>query len=344
MDESWQRAGGAVRADRLVAALLVLQARGRVTAAQLAVELEVSQRTARRDLEALAVAGVPVYSQRGRGGGWSLVGGARTDLTGLTEREAQALFLAAGAWSAAPELRSALRKLLRAVPEPMRGDAEAASQAAVLDAADWSRAAAHGPHRTALERAVLDAVQVRLGYAGPGKPASVRTVHPLGLVSKAGHWYLVAGTEHGLRTFRLGRVTSVEPTDEPVERPDGFDLAAAWRALAGPMEDRMRAATVRARCEPSALPVLQRLLGARLRIGERGPDGRVEVEADGPGVDVLAAQLAGFGRQVEIVAPREARERLARLAGELAELYGPRAEDRARRPRPAVREPVPAFL
>src|SRR4249919_202067 len=113
-----------VRADRLVAVLLILQARGRVTAAQLADELEISERTARRDLEALAMAGVPVYSQAGRGGGWSLVGGARTDLSGLTASEARALFLMAGPSAATPQVKAALRKLVRALPETFRASAE----------------------------------------------------------------------------------------------------------------------------------------------------------------------------------------------------------------------------
>src|SRR5512144_2314066 len=110
-----------MRADRLVAVLLILQARGRVTAAELAEELEVSERTARRDLEALAMSGVPVYSQAGRNGGWSLIGGARTDLSGLTADEARTLFLVAGPASAAtPEVKAALRKLIRALPETFR--------------------------------------------------------------------------------------------------------------------------------------------------------------------------------------------------------------------------------
>jgi predicted DNA-binding transcriptional regulator YafY len=110
-----------VRADRLIAVLLLLQTRGRVTAAQVAGELEVSERTARRDLEALGLAGVPVYSSAGRGGGWALVGGARTDLTGLTAGEARALFLAAGpSTTGAPDVQAALRKLLGALPAPLR--------------------------------------------------------------------------------------------------------------------------------------------------------------------------------------------------------------------------------
>lgn len=127
-----------MRADRLVATLLLMQARGRVTAAEVAAELEVSIATARRDLEALSAAGVPVYPQPGRGGGWSLVGGARTDLTGLTSTEARALFLLAGpAASLDPSVRSALRKLVQALPGTFRADSEAAAAAVVVDSTRW---------------------------------------------------------------------------------------------------------------------------------------------------------------------------------------------------------------
>ncbi|MFI1400096.1 helix-turn-helix transcriptional regulator [Streptomyces sp. NPDC020681] len=314
-----------MRADRLVAALLFLQTRGRVTVSELAAELEVSERTARRDLEALATAGIPVYSQRGRGGGWSLVGGARTDLSGLTADEIRALFLIAGPSSTTPEMRTALRKLVRALPSTLRSGAEAASQAGVTDDTDWSRSpvTAAPPHLDALQRAVVDGTQIRLGYASPGRPAGVRTVHPLGVAAKAGVRYLVAGTDDGLRTFRLSRVTSVEPTGDPVVRPDGFDLSTAWRSLANRMEDRMLAATVRARAERAAEPLLQGLFGGRLRIVRPLPDGWTELEIDGPSPEIVAAQLAGLGSRVEVLAPPEARERLARLAAELATMYGP---------------------
>ncbi|MFJ8005787.1 helix-turn-helix transcriptional regulator [Streptomyces fagopyri] len=372
-----------MKADRLVATLLLLQARGRVTVREVAEELEVSERTARRDLEALTSAGVPVYSQRGRGGGWSLVGGARTDLTGFTSREIGALFLAAGPLAASPELRAALRKLMRAVPAPMRPHAEAASKAILVDGLDWSRTAGgSGPHRHALERAVLDGRQVLLGYAhadqaategdlgddGPGRRWSVeraageraigeraggeraggeraageraigeraggeraageRTVDPLGLVSKAGRWYLVAGTGEGLRTFRLSRVTSVEPTGAPVLRPEGFELATAWRELVSEVEQRLSAASVRAHADPDALPVLRQLLGGRLRTGEVQPDGRVAFTADGPSVEVLAAQLAGLGARIEVLDPPEARESLGRLGRSLTAVYDGHQDD-----------------
>jgi predicted DNA-binding transcriptional regulator YafY len=179
-----------MRADRLVAALLVLQARGRVTASELADELEISERTARRDLESLALAGIPVYSQRGRGGGWALVGGARTDLSGLTAAEARTLFLVAGpASNATPEVKAALRKLVRALPAPMRAGAQAAAAAVVLDPSSWDRAAVSPPaHLAPLQRAVVDGVQVELGYTDRDRSDSERTVHPLGLVAKGSVW------------------------------------------------------------------------------------------------------------------------------------------------------------
>src|SRR3954462_5786420 len=127
-----------VRADRLVAILLMLQSRGQVTAAEVAAELEISERTARRDLDALGMAGLPVFSQQGKGGGWKLAGGGRTDLSGLTADEARALFLVAGpSSSATPQVKAALRKLVRALPEPFRDDTEAASGAVVFDPCTW---------------------------------------------------------------------------------------------------------------------------------------------------------------------------------------------------------------
>src|SRR5207248_1590860 len=128
-----------MRADRLVAILLMLQARGQVTAAEVAAELEVSERTARRDLEALGLAGLPIYSRQGRNGGWQLLGHGRTDLSGLTAPEARALFLVAGPSSVTPEVKAALRKLVRALPETFRDSAEAAASAVVVDPAGWDR-------------------------------------------------------------------------------------------------------------------------------------------------------------------------------------------------------------
>src|SRR3954462_8103957 len=163
-----------MRADRLVATLLFLQARGRVTAADVAAELEVSVKTARRDLEALSIAGIPVYSQPGRNGGWSLVGGARTDLSGLTAAEARTLFLVAGPSSAVPPAaKAALRKLVQALPETFRAEAEKAASAIVLDPAGWGDTAPPPPpHLEALQQAVIQGVQVELGYTDRSRAVS----------------------------------------------------------------------------------------------------------------------------------------------------------------------------
>lgn len=313
-----------MRADRLVAVLLVLQARGRVTAGELAEELEVSPRTARRDLEALAMAGVPVYSQAGKGGGWSLIGGARTDLSGLTAAEARTLFLVAGpSSSATPEVKAALRKLVQALPETFRADAEAAAGAIVLDPASWDRKRyPPPPHLDELQRCVVKAVQVRLSYADRDGNESERTVHPLGLVVKTSVWYLVADTEAGMRTFRVDRVRAVEATADPVERPEAFDLAETWDATMTSIEEKRAGFHAIARVDPQLLGWLRGELGTRLSIREEpAEDGRAEVEVRGANPRNLVHELASFGARLEVVSPPEVREGLAVLGAELAALY-----------------------
>lgn len=313
-----------MRADRLVATLLILQARGRVTAAELADELEISERTARRDLEALAMAGIPVYSQAGRNGGWSLLGGARTDLSGLTAAEARTLFLVAGPSSAVtPAAKAALRKLVRALPETFRAEAEAAASAVVLDPTRWGATSTpRPPHLDALQEAVVAGVQVRLGYADRERKVTERTVHPLGLVAKSSVWYLVADTDAGMRTFRVGRVQSVTPTGEPAVRPEGFDLAEAWQSVVAAMDERRNAFRAVVHAEPQAVGWLKGRFGRQVVVGATLDDGRVEVEIGAWSAEAVAHDLATFGGHVEVVRPREVREHLASLGADLVGRYG----------------------
>jgi predicted DNA-binding transcriptional regulator YafY len=325
-----------MRADRLVATLLLLQARGRVTAAEVAVELEISERTARRDLEALSVAGIPVYSQQGRGGGWSLVGGARTDLSGLTASEARALFLVTGpASTATPAIKAALRKLVRALPESFRAEAEAASRAVVVDPAAWGRHAQAAPEQPpfldALQRAVVQGVQVRLGYVGRERVATERVVHPLGLVVKGPVWYLIAGTDAGQRTFRVSRVTSVEPTGEPVVRPQGFELADVWRDVAATIDAHRTPVKARVLARPESVGIVRYLLGSRVTVGaphrpdgRADPGGRIELVVGGHSVPSLAGELGGLGAMIEVLSPPELRDALAAVGADLVTMYGSR--------------------
>jgi predicted DNA-binding transcriptional regulator YafY len=316
-----------MRADRLVAILLLLQARGQVTAAEMAEELEVSERTARRDLEALGMAGVPIYSQQGRNGGWRLAGGGRTDLSGLTASEARALFLVAGPSpvSATPQVKAALRKLVRALPEPLRARAEAASAAMVVDPGGWDgyvRPQPPPPLLDAVQSAVVEGQQVTLGYVARNKEPSTRVVHPLGLAAKGTTWYLVADTDAGLRTFRVDRMTSVEPTGDAVVRPEGFELAQAWRLISDEIEQRRTPLGVVALASAEIAGVLPWIFGNRVRIGPAGADGRVEIELRGHHLDSLAHDVAGFGNEVEVVEPDELRQRLRDVGHALVATYG----------------------
>lgn len=315
-----------VGTDRLVAVLLMLQRREQVTAAEVARELEVSERTARRDLDALAMAGVPVYSTQGRGGGWRLVGGARTDLSGLTAGEARALFLVAGQASAAtPAVKAALRKLVQALPEPFRGQAEAAAASLVVDPQRWgvSRVERRSPRfLDELQDAVIRGVQVRFGYVDGKGAETTRTVHPLGVVAKGPWWYLVAATEAGRRTFRIDRVSFADPTGDPVHRPDDFDLAESWREITDEVDRRRTPLEVQAVCAAHGMSRLRMVLGDRLREGASTPDGRVEVVIRGYNEYALAGELAGLVEWIEVVGPPGVREQLVAIGTALVERYG----------------------
>ena len=315
-----------MRADRLMALLLLLQQREQVTAAEVARELEISERTARRDLDALSMAGVPVYSMQGRGGGWRLVGGARTDLSGLTASEARAMFLVAGPASAAtPAVKTALRKLVRALPEPFRVQAEAAASSLVVDPRRWGSSPVEvRPPRFLddLQDAVIRGVQVRVGYVDRTGADTVRVVHPLGIVAKGPSWYLVAHTEAGRRTFRIDRVSSVDLTDDPVHRPEDFDLATSWREISDEVDRKRTPLEVHAVCTPDGIGILRIGLAGRLVVGGSTTDGRIEVVIRGSDEYVLAGELAGLVEWVEVTGPPAVRGHLASIGNALVHQYG----------------------
>lgn len=320
-----------MRADRLISLLMFLQRRGRVTAAEVAAELEVSERTARRDLEALATSGVPLYSQHGRGGGWRLIGGATTNLSGLSSDEARALFLAIGpAASSTPELMGALRKLGSAIPETFRADAEAASTAVKIDHTGWSNigAAPSTIYLDALTAAVVERTQIELTYESPRSGSSTRIVHPLGLVTKRNVWYLVAdsdppGQPDGRRTFRLDRVRGVASLGLPVVRPDDFDLDAAWESIVTDVRTIQQGLQLRVRVTPAMLGPLTWVYARRHTVETTLDDGRTELTLVDNSDESFAGQLAGFGAAVQVLEPSETMlSEFARIAAELSATYG----------------------
>lgn len=320
-----------MRADRLIAALLVLQQRGKVTARELAEELEVSERTARRDLEALAISGVPVYSTAGRSGGWQLIGEAKTDLTGLSSSEARALFVAVGRSIGdggddgnPAELRSALRKLTGALPEPFRDEASLATSAIKIDARGWGQVeqTPAPPFLDQLTDAVLSSSQIEIDYVNASGDRGLREVDPLGLVTKRGVWYLVANTPRGVRTYRVERVAGLRLLDGKVERPADFDLDEEWSRIVTEVEARRMGLQVRARVDPAAMRAIRWQFRSQYEELGTLADGRIEVRIEEYNERSFAAQIAGYGKRVELIDPPPGVvAEMERLIDELSELY-----------------------
>jgi predicted DNA-binding transcriptional regulator YafY len=311
-----------MRADRLVSILLFLQRHPNgVTAGAVAEELEISERTARRDLEALASAGLPVYSCAGRGGGWRLLGGGRTDLSGLNAPEMRALFTVAGPQSASsPVLKAAVRKLVRALPEPMRDEADMLQRLVLVDGRDWNRTTelrGDPPLLDTVQQALVRSRELIIDYVRGDGAASVRSVRPLGLAMKRTVWYLVADTDAGQRTFRLDRMRSADVTETTFKPPEGFVLEEAWRMITEEVSGQRDASIASLAVREQALRHLRRLFGAALRIGPPEQAGWVQCEVSGHSYRALAGVLAGFGGDVQIHNPSELRSELAEIGRQL---------------------------
>ncbi len=321
-----------MRASRLVQLLLLLQARGRLTAAALAAELEVSERTIHRDVEALSAAGVPIYAERGPHGGIQLVDGYRTRLTGLTGDEAEALFLS-GLPGPAAELglgtvvAAARLKVLASLPSELRARASRLVERFHLDAAGWFHATESVPHLSVLADAVWEARRLNVGYRRAGGEVE-RLIEPLGLVLKAGIWYLVAAAESQPRTYRVSRFSRVTPTDVPFKRPPDFDLAAHWEASIAQYERDTPRITVTVRVDPRRIGELADVLGERAvraaeRVDEDAKDAwpHLRLSVDWP--EEVPARLMAMGDHAEVLEPADMRARVADIARRALERYRP---------------------
>jgi predicted DNA-binding transcriptional regulator YafY len=326
-----------VRADRLIALVLLLQHRGRMSASALATELEVSTRTVLRDVEALSAAGVPVYAERGRHGGFALLPGYSTDLTGLTDDEALAL-LVAGTRGVAPDpgtgraLASAMRKVVAALPRERRASATqdagrilVRQQGMVGRSQEDPDPAPEAEARlAALRRAVFAGRKVRIRYAAADAAADApprwRTVDPVGLVNARGRWYLLATRDGADRTYRLSRLHEVEELAEPAQRPEGVDLEQAWKErverFAATMPGLVATVLVRA----SSRAALVRTARAVVAEEVHGT-GWLRVEVEFTGFDHALAMVWALGPDAEAVEPAELRVALAERAAATAARY-----------------------
>jgi predicted DNA-binding transcriptional regulator YafY len=319
-----------VRADRVLALLLLLQARGRLTAAELASRLEVSRRTVYRDVVALSTAGVPVRTEPGVSGGIELLDGWRTDLTGLTEPELEALFTSA----AGPDFERAMGKLAAALPGESGRRAGRMRERLLVDSAGWGRRGATSPHLRVVQDAVFADRRLRLLYRRAEEQVVERVVDPLGLVLKAGVWYLLGDVDGKRRLFRLSRVVDAAALDEPARRPRAFDLAAAWREQTAGWDAGRASLEVTVKVGAADLPLVLRVAGERVR----GKPRRGILRMAFPAIEPAAAFLSSFADSVEALEPPELRRELARRATAIVQLYAANPTKRKSRPhrRPAV--------
>jgi len=333
-----------MRASRLLSMLMLLQLRGRVSAAALARELEVSIRTIYRDVDALSASGVPICAETGRNGGISLLDGYRTRLTGLTSAEAAALPLAGLADAAsdlgiAEEAAAAQLKMLASLPTDSGASAHRIAQRFHLDPIPWYHRAEKLDALPALASAVWRERRIRIEYESWSGDVT-RRLDPLGLVQKGGVWYLVAAARNVPRTYRVSNIRRLEELDTKVRRPPRFDLARYWSTWTVEFEARLMRQRATIRISPEGRRILRAVSAAAeetvaATARPSTPAGWVEAEIPIESVDYSARQLLRLGAEAEALAPESLRVAIAREATAILALHRrkPRTTSVARKPR-----------
>ncbi|MBW5446001.1 WYL domain-containing protein [Cohnella sp. CFH 77786] len=321
-----------MKADRLLAILIALQANGRVTARELAGRLEVSERTIHRDMETLGMAGIPVYADRGYQGGWSLPEGYRTRLTGLTSEEISSLLVLGASGlirdlGLADSAEAALLKLLSALPSSVRRNAEIARQRIHVDGAPWrapaGSAAADSERLAAVQQAVWEERKLRIRYrAIESETDKERTVSPLGLVAKQSVWYMVAIADGDFRTYRISRLTETEMLEETFERPDAFDLAAYWEQSTLRFQAALPRYPAEVKVDESRWPRFSRERYVYVQKELSSEGGWTFAEVEFHTLESACAILLGYGRHALALEPEELRQAIRAEVQALAVQYG----------------------
>ena len=322
-----------MRADRLISILMLLQTNGRMTADDLAERLEVSPRTIYRDLDALSGAGVPVYAERGPNGGCMLMESYRTNLTGLNEKEVQALFMFTvpglladlGADKAS---EAAMLKLMASLPAPFQQDAAFVQKRLHLDPGAWFQSEEEVPYLSLVQTAVWQNQRLRLNYRRGDGQWVKRLIDPYGLVAKASVWYVVGGIRgEKIQVYRVSRIMDAELTGSNFERPADFDLAAYWQSWRDQFEARQNRLTVQLRVPPSSGPLLALVFGegivAALLTAPSAEDtaGNVLLSVTFDSLETACRQLLGLGTAVDVISPPELRQHLYERAQQAVQQY-----------------------
>lgn len=317
-----------MQASRLLSILLLLQARGRLSAAELARHFEVSVRTIHRDIDQLSAADIPVYGGRGRNGGFQLMDGYRTKLTGLSQSEAETLLLA-GLPGPVEELglgdqfATAHLKLLASLPAGMRAERVAARFH--LDSAAWFHTSEKAEHLQMIARAVWEERALRIAYRR-GSEVAGRDIWPLGLVLKSGVWYLVAMRDGRTRTYRASNVTAAEILDQPFERPLAFDLASYWTDSARDFETGLFRETASVRLSPQGRGLVSGLgaLAVQTVDATAGPQdeaGWICCDIPIESIELGVRDILRFGAEVEVLAPLALRKAMLQTLEQIARFY-----------------------
>jgi predicted DNA-binding transcriptional regulator YafY len=320
-----------MRADRLLSLLMLLQTRGQMTARKLAEELEVSERTIYRDIDALSAAGVPVYAERGPGGGCTLMDGYRTDLTGLTRDEVRALFMLSvpaplADLGLSQELSAALRKLSAALPVTRRVDEQRMRECIHLDSVWWYQHEEPVPYLRTIQEAVWSDHRLHLCYRLPFQAESERLVDPYGLVAKAGVWYVVCAHGGRMRVHRVSDVLGAREADETFQRPPDFDLGAFWKAWCADYEQNRPQYPVTVRVAPDLVRHLPHLFGEPIRsniarAGAPDAEGWLTLTLPFETFEAARERILGLGRAVEILEPTALRDSVQDFATQVVALY-----------------------
>jgi predicted DNA-binding transcriptional regulator YafY len=320
-----------MRADRLLSLLLLLQMRGRMTAEALAAELEVSERTIYRDIDALSTAGVPVYGERGPEGGYALLDGYRTNLTGLTGDEMRAFFMLSipaplADLGVGKELKAALLKLSAALPAGQRNEEERVRQRFHLDSTWWSEGNEDVPHLQTIQQAIWHDRRLFIAYATVQGIAIEQVVEPLGLVAKAGVWYLVYAHNHSLRARRVSSLRDAVEQTETFERPAGFDLVAFWQDWCAGYESSRSLYAVTVRVSPAFVPMLPMIFGEGIYSAQAQPmppdaGGWLRLNLSFESLYAARQRILACGGGVEVLEPEPLRLSVADFARQTVGLY-----------------------
>jgi predicted DNA-binding transcriptional regulator YafY len=320
-----------MRASRLLSIMMLLQAKGRMSAESLAEELEVSVRTIYRDIDQLSAAGVPVYADIGRNGGFALLDGWRTRLTGLTAPEARALFLSglpgpAGELGLGDEVAAAELKLLAALPADWQSEAQRMSSRFHLDPKGWFSTGPRPEFLKLVAEAVWSEKRIIIKYDS-WTQVSERLVEPMGLVLKGGIWYLVGRREAGMRTYRMSQILALTLTEEQFQRPADFDLPKHWQEATSSFEREVYVGVAKVRATKIGL---SRLKDISQRCKDAIEAQTIEFDADGWATFEMpieedrwaSREMTRAGAEVEVLEPETLRTRMIEIATRLAKSYG----------------------